>query len=37
MTADETTMLFSEEQMDLAAEILDQLVPARDGFLARAS
>ena len=32
MTEGETTMSFSEEQAALAADVLDQLVPARDGF-----
>ena len=32
MTAGETTMSFSEEQTALASEVLDQLVPAHDGF-----
>ena len=32
MTAGGTTMSFSEEQTALASEVLDQLVPARDGF-----
>ena len=32
MTEGETTMSFSEEQMALVAKVLDQVVPARDGF-----
>ncbi len=32
MTEGETTRSFSEEQVALAAEVLDQIVPARDGF-----
>ena len=32
MTSGETTMSTSEGQIALASEVLDQLVPARDGF-----
>ncbi len=32
MTAGGTTMSFTEEQMALASEVLDQLIPARGGF-----
>ena len=32
MTEGETTMSFSEEQAALAAEVLDRIVPGRDGF-----
>ena len=32
MTESETTMSFSQEQAALAAEVLDRIVPGRDGF-----
>ena len=32
MTAGETKTSFSEEQTELASEVLDQLIPARGGF-----